>query len=259
MSMRCWLRRISACTCPSGSSCRWAPLSPALAGVMLGAPTLRLRGDYLAIVTLGFGEIVRIFMNNLNAPGQHHQRPAGHQHASIPSRSAGMLCRSASDTHGLFGGLTFQRSRSTTTISCCCCCWRSSDQSVRLQDSRIGRAWVAIREDEVAAKAMRHQHAQHQAAGLRHGRHLRRRGRRLFAASRASSARELRADRIHHGAAMVVLGGMGNICRRDPRRLLLSFCPNCCATRGAGAAGAVRQVLVDPEVLRMLLFGWRWC
>jgi branched-chain amino acid transport system permease protein len=39
----------------------------ALFGVMLGAPTLRLRGDYLAIVTLGFGEIVRIFINNLNA------------------------------------------------------------------------------------------------------------------------------------------------------------------------------------------------
>jgi branched-chain amino acid transport system permease protein len=37
-------------------------------GVLLGSPTLKLRGDYLAIVTLGFGEIVRIFMNNLNAP-----------------------------------------------------------------------------------------------------------------------------------------------------------------------------------------------
>src|SRR2546430_10382480 len=40
----------------------------ALFGVLIGAPTLKLRGDYLAIVTLGFGEIVRIFMNNLNAP-----------------------------------------------------------------------------------------------------------------------------------------------------------------------------------------------
>ena len=47
------------------------PLGAVLAGIfgaLLGAPTLRLRGDYLAIVTLGFGEIVRIFMNNLNAP-----------------------------------------------------------------------------------------------------------------------------------------------------------------------------------------------
>src|SRR5690606_18628976 len=39
-----------------------------IAGALLGAPTLKLRGDYLAMVTLGFGEIVRIFMNNLNAP-----------------------------------------------------------------------------------------------------------------------------------------------------------------------------------------------
>ncbi len=51
----------------------WAvmPLAAALAalfGVLLGAPTLRLRGDYLAIVTLGFGEIIRIFLNNLDAP-----------------------------------------------------------------------------------------------------------------------------------------------------------------------------------------------
>ena len=44
---------------------------------MLGAPTLRLRGDYLAIVTLGFGEIIRIFLNNLNRADQHHQRSAG--------------------------------------------------------------------------------------------------------------------------------------------------------------------------------------
>ncbi len=51
----------------------WAilPLCVGLAclfGVLLGAPTLRLRGDYLAIVTLGFGEIIRVFLNNLNAP-----------------------------------------------------------------------------------------------------------------------------------------------------------------------------------------------
>jgi branched-chain amino acid transport system permease protein len=60
----------------------WAvlPLGAALAGmfgVLLGAPTLRLRGDYLAIVTLGFGEIIRIFMNNLNAPFNLTNGPQG--------------------------------------------------------------------------------------------------------------------------------------------------------------------------------------
>ena len=59
------------------------PLGAALAaffGVILGAPTLRLRGDYLAIVTLGFGEIVRIFLNNLNAPINITNGPQGVNH-----------------------------------------------------------------------------------------------------------------------------------------------------------------------------------
>ncbi|MGU7837809.1 ABC transporter permease subunit, partial [Escherichia coli] len=49
----------------------------ALFGALLGAPTLKLRGDYLAIVTLGFGEIIRIFMNNLNAPVNITNGPQG--------------------------------------------------------------------------------------------------------------------------------------------------------------------------------------
>src|SRR5690349_11244939 len=56
------------------------PLGAALAaffGALLGAPTLKLRGDYLAIVTLGFGEIIRIFMNNLNAPVNITNGPQG--------------------------------------------------------------------------------------------------------------------------------------------------------------------------------------
>ena len=56
------------------------PLSAGLAaffGMVLGAPTLRLRGDYLAIVTLGFGEIIRIFLNNLNAPVNITNGPQG--------------------------------------------------------------------------------------------------------------------------------------------------------------------------------------
>ncbi|MFI4983152.1 MAG: ABC transporter ATP-binding protein, partial [Nevskiales bacterium] len=52
-------------------------LGAGLFGVLLGAPTLRLRGDYLAIVTLGFGEIIRIFMNNLNEPINFTNGPQG--------------------------------------------------------------------------------------------------------------------------------------------------------------------------------------
>ena len=60
--------------------------------MLLGAPTLKLRGDYLAIVTLGFGEIIRIFLNNLNAAVQHHQRPAGH-HTIDPIRDRRLRLR----------------------------------------------------------------------------------------------------------------------------------------------------------------------
>jgi branched-chain amino acid transport system permease protein len=64
-----WIARCfpTACTCRSGSCCRSAALA-GLAGVLLGSPTLKLRGDYLAIVTLGFGEIIRVFLNNLEQP-----------------------------------------------------------------------------------------------------------------------------------------------------------------------------------------------
>ena len=74
--MRCWPRRSSACT----AVLVVLPLGALLAGVfgvLLGAPTLRLRGDYLAIVTLGFGEIIRIFLNNLNAPVNITNGPQG--------------------------------------------------------------------------------------------------------------------------------------------------------------------------------------
>src|SRR5206468_6821292 len=68
---------------PNGLHTPWwvvIPLGALLAagaGVLLGAPTLKLRGDYLAIVTLGFGEIVRVFMNNLDSPVNITNGPKG--------------------------------------------------------------------------------------------------------------------------------------------------------------------------------------
>ena len=105
------------------------------AGITLGAPTLRLRGDYLAIVTLGFGEIVRIVANNL---GDQTGGPRGV--LNIP--------------HPGFGSYSFGLSNEPYY-------WLLLGVIVvwiflirRLNDSRIGRAWAAIREDEVAAAAM---------------------------------------------------------------------------------------------------------
>src|SRR6186713_308803 len=118
------------------------------AGVLLGAPTLKLRGDYLAIVTLGFGEIVRVFMNNLDAPVNITNGPKGI--TGIDEIS--MFGFSLGKTHNFFG-LDWPKVTNyyflflLLVIFAVVICYR-------LERSRIGRAWMAIREDEVAAKAM---------------------------------------------------------------------------------------------------------
>ena len=127
------------------------PAAAALAGffgVLLGAPTLKLRGDYLAIVTLGFGEIIRVFLNNLDHPVNITNGPKGlAQIDSIsffgldlgkPLEVLGFKVASVSLYYYLFLALVV-----VSVIIC-----------HRLELSRIGRAWMAIREDEIAAKAM---------------------------------------------------------------------------------------------------------
>jgi len=118
------------------------------AGVLLGAPTLKLRGDYLAIVTLGFGEIVRVFLNNLDAPVNITNGPKGI--AGIDEIR--MFDVSLGQTQS-FLGLEWPKVTNYYFVLLVLCvlavviCWR-------LERSRIGRAWMAIREDEVAAKSM---------------------------------------------------------------------------------------------------------
>ena len=121
----------------------------ALFGVLLGAPTLKLRGDYLAIVTLGFGEIIRIFLNNLSRPVNLTNGPQGI--ARIDPFSVGGV--RASPTRRA-SPASISAARSSTTTSCSPCCCSSIVINLRLQNSRIGRAWEAIREDEIAARAM---------------------------------------------------------------------------------------------------------
>ncbi|KER67931.1 ABC transporter ATP-binding protein [Burkholderia cepacia] len=127
------------------------PIAMALAatfGILLGAPTLRLRGDYLAIVTLGFGEIVRIFMNNLDRPVNITNGPKGI--TGIDPVHIGDF--SLAQTHSLFGiQLPSVYMYYYLFVLCSLLViWVCT----RLQHSRIGRAWAAIREDEIAAKAM---------------------------------------------------------------------------------------------------------
>ena len=119
-----------------------------LAGVILGAPTLRLRGDYLAIVTLGFGEIIRVFLNNLDHPVNITNGPKG----IGPIDSMKLFGFDLGQKHELFGLEVpnvvnyYYVFLGLVLISLLIC--------YRLERSRIGRAWMAIREDEIAAKAM---------------------------------------------------------------------------------------------------------
>ncbi len=119
-----------------------------LFGVLLGAPTLRLRGDYLAIVTLGFGEIIRVFMNNLDQPVNITNGPKGMGQIDSLSFFGLNLGKNVS----MFGfelasvSLYYYWFLALVLFSVLI--------SHRLELSRVGRAWMAIREDEVAAKAM---------------------------------------------------------------------------------------------------------
>ncbi|MFM0327703.1 ABC transporter permease subunit [Caballeronia glebae] len=120
----------------------------ALFGILLGAPTLRLRGDYLAIVTLGFGEIVRIFMNNLDRPVNITNGPKGI--TGIDPVHLGDFSLAQTQT---FFGVKFPSVYLYYYLFVLCALlviWVCT----RLQHCRIGRAWAAIREDEIAAKAM---------------------------------------------------------------------------------------------------------
>ena len=119
-----------------------------LFGVLLGAPTLRLRGDYLAIVTLGFGEIIRVFLNNLDQPFNITNGPKGISQIDSFHIMGVNLGKKIE-----FLGIDFQSVTlyyylflALVVFSIVVC--------HRLELSRVGRAWMAIREDEIAAKAM---------------------------------------------------------------------------------------------------------
>jgi len=119
-------------------------------GILLGAPTLRLRGDYLAIVTLGFGEIFRITVNNLDGSAGPSLTNGPNGISNIPDLAlpGGF---SFGDNHTLFGvDLPFQANYYWLEVILVAVVMTAF---LRLAESRIGRAWVAIREDELAAAA----------------------------------------------------------------------------------------------------------
>lgn len=120
-------------------------MTAALVGVLIGLPVLKLKGDYLAIITLGLGEVIRVLANNLDlyTAGSQGITPIGS--ASVPwfNSLAGALGFRPEQHYLLFLYVLVLIVIAVILLV-----------NVRLDKSRIGRAWIAIRDDEIAAQAM---------------------------------------------------------------------------------------------------------
>jgi branched-chain amino acid transport system permease protein len=230
------------------------PIGAALAcffGAILGAPTLKLRGDYLAIVTLGFGEIVRIFMNNLSQPVNITNGAQGI--TLIDPFRIGGFSFSARET---IGGLDFSGPVKYYYLLVAVVLVIIV-VNLRLQDSRIGRAWEAIREDEVAARAMGINTRNLKLLAFAMGASFGGVSGGIFAATQGFISPEsfVLVESIMV-LSMVVLGGMGNIFGVIVGALLLSFAPEVLRYTVEPAQRALfGRTIIEPEVIRMLLFG----
>ncbi|HEX7053926.1 MAG TPA: ABC transporter ATP-binding protein [Burkholderiales bacterium] len=223
----------------------------ALFGVLLGAPTLKLRGDYLAIVTLGFGEIVRIFLNNLSRPVNITNGPQGITRID-PLRIDGFSFSQPQTWLGLdfSGPVKYYYALLVLLLAIIAV-------NLRLHDSRIGRAWEAIREDEVAARAMGINTTTLKLLAFAMGATFGGVAGGMFAAIQGFISPEsfVLVESIMV-VSMVVLGGMGNVWGVILGALLLSFTPEVLRwTVDPLQRALFGRSIVDPEVIRMLLYG----
>jgi branched-chain amino acid transport system permease protein len=223
----------------------------ALFGVLLGAPTLKLRGDYLAIVTLGFGEIVRIFLNNLSRPVNITNGPQGIARIDPFTLGSFSFARpQAIDGLEFSGPIKYYYLLVIVMLVIIVI-------NLRLQNSRIGRAWEAIREDEIAARAMGINTRNLKLLAFAMGATFGGVAGGMFAAIQAFISPEsfVLVESIMV-VSMVVLGGMGNVWGVILGALLLSFTPEVLRwTVEPVQLALFGRTLMEPEVIRMLLFG----
>jgi len=221
-------------------------------GLLLGAPTLKLRGDYLAIVTLGFGEIIRIFLNNLNAPVNITNGPQGVNRID-PISFGGFTLAKPLDIFGisvpsvhLYYYLFLILALLIIVVT------------MRLENSRIGRAWVAIREDEVAAKAMGINTRNIKLLAFAMGASFGGIAGGLFAGFQGFVSPEsfILMESIVV-LCMVVLGGMGHIPGVILGAVLLAAMPEVFRNTIVPVQKQLfGKIVFDPEVVRMLLYGF---
>jgi branched-chain amino acid transport system permease protein len=223
----------------------------ALFGVLLGAPVLKLRGDYLAIVTLGFGEIIRIFLNNLSRPVNLTNGPQG-----ITRIDPFRIGDFSFGRYESFLGVEFSGPIKYYYLLLAVALLVIV-VNIRLQNSRIGRAWEAIREDEIAARSMGINTRNMKLLAFAMGASFGGIAGGMFSAIQGFISPEsfVLVESIMV-VSMVVLGGMGNIWGVILGALLLSFVPEVLRWTVEPAQRALfGRMLVEPEVIRMLLFG----
>lgn len=220
-------------------------------GVLLGAPTLRLRGDYLAIVTLGFGEIVRLFINNLDRPVNITNGPQGIDLID-PVSIAGFSLEGSFELAGYrftSSCLYYYLFLALALLVVLVC--------MRLEKSRIGRAWMAIREDETAAKAMGINTRNVKLLAFAMGASFGGVAGGLFAGFQGFVSPEsfvlMESVMV---LSMVVLGGMGHIPGVIIGAVLLTLTPEFLReVINPLQRQLFGEIVVDPENLRMLMFG----
>lgn len=227
-------------------------LLAAIAGIMLGTPILKLRGDYLALVTLGFGEIIRIFMNNLGKDGFNLTNgPRGINGIESVSLAGHPLNRPL-----MIGDIQLNKEflyyylfLILVILSVIVC--------YRLQDSRLGRAWMALREDDIAAKAMGINVRNVKLAAFALGATFGGVAGTMFGAFQGFISPEsfsfMESIVI---LTMVVLGGMGHIPGVILGAILLTLLPEFLRFTVEPLQQMVfGQLLIDTSILRQLILG----
>ncbi|MFT3734703.1 MAG: ABC transporter ATP-binding protein [Rhodocyclaceae bacterium] len=222
----------------------------AVAGIILGFPVLRLRGDYLAIVTLGFGEIVRIFMNNLNYPINITNGPQGiNMLDSLNFFGWDISKRVTLAEDWVINPLIFHFYAFLAFV------WLSVILVRRLQVSRVGRAWAAIRDDDLAAKAVGINLRNYKLLAFAMGATFGGVAGGLFGAFQGFvSPESFSLMESITVLAMVVFGGMGNIAGVIVGALILAWLPEALRSYAIPMQQALfGKTILDPEILRMLV------
>ena len=228
-----------------------------LVGVLLGAPTLRLNGDYLAVVTLGFGEIVRIFINNLNSPVNITDGPKGINMID-PIRVFGVSFAGEPNTGAMVNfGLLKMPSVNAYYFLFLLLCILLWFVSLRLKQSRTGRALFAIREDELVAKAMGINTRNLKLTAFALGASFGGIAGSMFAVFQGFiSPESFSLNESVAILAMVVLGGLGHVAGVIGGALLLAGLPELLRHIVEPLQRSVfGSIILDHEILRQLLLG----